>query len=341
MNSCFLSFIVPVYNAQTHLSACLDSLLNQDLPKDTYEIVCVNDGSRDESTAILREYLHANPNIILVQQGNSGVAAARNVGLCAASGDYIWFVDADDLIKPNILGNLRKILLNNPCDRLILGGYQFTDSMSDQELKLACQGTLPNNCPWYDSVVWRSLLRQEFVLGNDLFFRYPDITHGEDGLYMYEVSLMNPSTVEIPEALYFYRVHSGSAETTVSVKNLNKKLRSYIRVTQILRSYYEDGNQKNTLTANKLMSFLWLALHSAACLPGPQRKAALNQLREAGLFPFTRPTECNLSQSYMADPSTPLGKLYDQLFLNLHTPWGFRGMVLLQALLNLKRKLRS
>lgn len=91
----FLSIIVPVYNGEQYLKACLDSLLAQDISPKEYQILCINDGSTDASGSILAAYSAYNPNILVLQQPNSGVVAARNAGLKAASGDYIWFVDAD------------------------------------------------------------------------------------------------------------------------------------------------------------------------------------------------------------------------------------------------------
>ena len=253
----FLSFVVPVYNAAQYLPECLDSLLAQDISD--YEIICVNDGSRDASPEILGQYAAEHGNIRVINKENGGVVSARNAGLSSAQGDYIWFVDADDFLLPNILGFLKGKAAETACDRLIVGGYQFTDRLTDEEIALSRQMKLPINSQWYDSVVWRSLLRREFLLENGLNFRYPELTHGEDGLYMYEVGLCAPKSVEIKLALYCYREHSGSAETTVSLENYHKKIRSYIRISEILLGYYRDGRQDPT-TADKLMVFLWFTL---------------------------------------------------------------------------------
>ena len=186
----FLSFVVPVYNAAQYLPECLDSLLAQDISD--YEIICVNDGSRDASPEILGQYAAEHGNIRVINKENGGVVSARNAGLSAAQGDFIWFVDADDFLLPNILGFLKDKAAETACDRLIVGGYQFTDRLTDEEVALSRQRKLPINSQWYDSVVWRSLLRREFLLENGLNFRYPELTHGEDGLYMYEVGLCAP-----------------------------------------------------------------------------------------------------------------------------------------------------
>lgn len=93
-----ISVIIPVYNTGGYLSRCLDSVLNN-----TYrnlEVICINDGSTDESEAILRRYAEKDGRVIAVNQKNAGVSAARNTGLDMATGDYIAFVDSDDWVHP-------------------------------------------------------------------------------------------------------------------------------------------------------------------------------------------------------------------------------------------------
>lgn len=325
----FLSFIVPVYNAQAYIGECLSSLLDQDIPKSDYEIICINDGSKDASPAILQQWQEKNDNIVILHQKNSGVVSARNAGVQAARGDYIWFVDADDFIKPNILGMLRETAAQSGCDRLILGGYEFTDVLTEEEKTLSQKGQLPINCPWYDSVVWRGLLRRSFLEAHSLSFRYPDLTHGEDGLYMYEVSICSPSSVEISEALYFYRVHSGSAETVQSLANQKKKLRCYIRIASIMKGHYDSG-RRDAVTANKLMTFLHFALYMAAAFPGKEARAVLKQLKEEGLYPYDCPAECTLDTAYILSPDSLPGRLFDRVYLNMHRPWGYGIMRILR-----------
>ena len=335
----FLSFIVPVYNAEKYIGQCLDSLLRQDIPAEDYEILCVNDGSRDSSPAILQQWQETHPNIVILHQGNGGVVSARNFGLSMARGDYIWFVDADDFIKENCLAALKAKAEESDCDRLILGGYEFTDALTEQEQQLAAENRLRINCPWYDSVVWRGLLKREFLEAQNLRFHHPELTHGEDGLYMYEVAACHPKTVELEEVLYFYRVHSGSAETAQSLASQQKKLRSYIRIAAIMKGHYDSG-RKDSATANKLMTFLHFSLYITAALPRKEAGKALKALKKEGLYPFTRPAECTLDRSYMTSREDLLGKAFDRLYLNQHRPWAYRLMRAAQQARALLKKFR-
>jgi len=320
----FLSIIIPVYNAEKYIGSCLDSLLAQDISD--YEILCVNDGSRDGSAAILEEYARQHAGIQVIHKENGGVTSARNAGLEAAKGDFIWFVDADDLIKENTLGTLRSLAAGK--DRVIFGAYEFTDALSEEELALSRDNSLSTNTSFYDSVVWRSLLRRDFLIQNGLCFRYPELTHGEDGLFMYEVTLRDPDSVETEEVIYFYRLHSGSAEAVISPESHRRRLRSLIRVCEILRGYYQSGAKD---AANRFMSFLWMTLYDMTRAPSGVAADALNQMKAAKLFPFCRPENCTITESYIAG-SGLVGKVFDKLYLNLHRPWAYYAMRLLQNL---------
>lgn len=104
-NEVILSIIVPIYNVEKYLVKCIDSLLRQDIPQDSYEIILVNDGSTDNSIEIAQKYVGQNPGCVkLVSQKNQGLSAARNTGIVASKGKYVMFVDSDDFLSKNVLG---------------------------------------------------------------------------------------------------------------------------------------------------------------------------------------------------------------------------------------------
>ena len=99
-----VSVVIPVYNAKHYLAECLDSLLGQTL-RET-EIIAVDDGSTDESPAILENFAARDPRLKVIRQANAGVSAARNRGMAEARGKYLTFVDADDRLDLQALGYL-------------------------------------------------------------------------------------------------------------------------------------------------------------------------------------------------------------------------------------------
>lgn len=106
----FLSVIIPVYNTESYLQNCFNSLYNQDIDNEDYELIVVNDGSTDSSLQIIEENKERFAHFTLFNQKNSGQSVARNNALKAAQGQYIWFVDSDDFIEPYCLGTIRQIL---------------------------------------------------------------------------------------------------------------------------------------------------------------------------------------------------------------------------------------
>ena len=97
---CLISIIVPVYNVEKYLERCLDSILSQTFSD--FELILVNDGSTDHSLEICRSYAEKDERILLIDQENRGLSAARNAGIAVAKGEYLGFVDSDDYIAQNM-----------------------------------------------------------------------------------------------------------------------------------------------------------------------------------------------------------------------------------------------
>ena len=95
-----ISVIIPIYNTEKYLKDCINSVLKQTI--NDYEIILINDGSTDKSKEIAEQYCHDYDNISLINQSNKGQGAARNVGVVAAKGEYVYFLDSDDTIENNL-----------------------------------------------------------------------------------------------------------------------------------------------------------------------------------------------------------------------------------------------
>ncbi|WP_121974826.1 glycosyltransferase family 2 protein, partial [Acinetobacter stercoris] len=117
------SIIVPVYNVELYLRDCLDSIFCQDFY--SCEIICVNDGSTDNSRHILEEY---KDRITIVDQSNLGLSAARNTGLKHSKGDYVWFVDSDDMIAKDSFVKLEKIIADTRAEIIFFSAENFIDT---------------------------------------------------------------------------------------------------------------------------------------------------------------------------------------------------------------------
>lgn len=115
-----LSIIIPVYNVEPFVEKCIRSCEAQDVSKDDYEIVVVNDGSKDNSLAIIEELAREFSNITVISQPNGGLSSARNTGMKHAKGDYYFFLDSDDWIAKNSLGKIVNKLQSEQPDILCI-----------------------------------------------------------------------------------------------------------------------------------------------------------------------------------------------------------------------------
>ena len=121
-----ISIILPVYNTSIYLEECLNSIYNQSFKN--YELICIDDGSSDNSYEILKKYEKIITNCKVIYQDNQGVANARNVGLKNVKGDYIIFIDSDDYIEYNYLEKLYNESCNTGSDVVICNFYRYYDN---------------------------------------------------------------------------------------------------------------------------------------------------------------------------------------------------------------------
>lgn len=117
-----ISVIVPVYNTSKYIVRCLDSIVEQSIKN--IEIICVNDGSTDDSLAILQQYSAKHENVRIVSQENKGAMAARKNGLAYARGVYVGFVDSDDWIEPQMYEKLLECIIKYPSE-IVSSGYYY------------------------------------------------------------------------------------------------------------------------------------------------------------------------------------------------------------------------
>lgn len=218
------SVIIPVYNVESYLQACLDSVLNQTF--EDWEAICVNDGSTDNSTAIMEEYGHKDVRFKLVNQPNGGLSAARNTGLKAAAGEYVLFLDSDDWLESNALERVSESLTDE--DMLCFSGRRFFEKESRyHEADQLQPRSYATGMDYYNEnalsvrdfafvcVVLRAYKR-DFLLSHELWFK-EGIFH-EDNLFTPLACYYAGKVKVINDCLYDYRVRDNSITTTGNVK---------------------------------------------------------------------------------------------------------------------------
>lgn len=126
-----LSIIIPFYNSEKYIEACLISCLEQDF--DDYEIICVDDGSTDLSYHICEQYAQNNSRIRVIKKENGGVSSARNKGIVEAEGEWIWFVDSDDMVLQNCISYLySQVVIGGEYDLLMFDSKRVNDPIEEQ-----------------------------------------------------------------------------------------------------------------------------------------------------------------------------------------------------------------
>ena len=216
-----LSFILPCFNVSSYIGACLDSLLSQDIPHEEYEIVCVNDCSTDNTRDIILHYQKKYPNIRLVDHAvNSKSGPSRNTGMENARGRYVWFVDADDMIKPMVMSFLLDICENDQLDELFFNFDAINDaceviheSQKFENSKVVLSG-LEFVHRFFSgrlsdiSIIWHQIYRREFLVDNH--FRFPETNMGEDAPFAWRTVLNAKRVKSVSDVCYRYRSNEQS-----------------------------------------------------------------------------------------------------------------------------------
>lgn len=216
-----ISIVVPVYNTQAYLPRCLDSILNQSLAD--FEVLMVEDGSRDESPAICDDYARRDGRFRAFHIENAGVSNARNVALDHARGEYIAFVDSDDWIEPDMLKRLSALVDGSGMDAAMCDAFNVD---GERKSKAGLCDLLPaeNRGGEIDRVflgrsgtLWNKLIGKKCI-GETRFRR--ELGYGEDICFLRDITPEISCLRITPEPLYNYR---RMREGNVVASRLNKK----------------------------------------------------------------------------------------------------------------------
>lgn len=245
-NSSKISVIIPCYKVETFLPQCLDSVINQTL-KDI-EIICVNDGSPDNSLEILKQYALHDNRIKIINQKNHGLSYSRNAALKIAKGEYVLFVDSDDWIRKDACELLYKKSKKYNLDMLNFVGTNY-DDITKEYSQLECQKILyvSNDKDFFNRQKLETFLYNIPVSACRFFYRrkfldlhnirFPDGINFEDNYFVRHALLFAQNFGVEQEILYFRRVHSGAI-----TQNIANFFGDYIRVLLLIENLYETNN---------------------------------------------------------------------------------------------------
>lgn len=255
-----ISIIIPVYNVESYLSKCIDSIVSQ-----TYrdlEIILIDDGSTDGSGSICSRYAAADERIVVIRQDNGGVTKARKMGVCSATGEYIGFVDADDWIESRMYERMISVMKEKDVDVVCTGYYREVENnfaivyermpegyYDMQDEALYKKGLVIDEESGEQNInvyLWCKLFKKEMLA--DIMERLEDkICYGEDSAAIYAILPKSKSIYVLHEAYYHYGTNP---ESIVNSRN-EHMLESINLVYLFLDSEYKNHKFENHLVRQR------------------------------------------------------------------------------------------
>lgn len=260
-----LSIIIPIYNVEKYVRVTLESIYNQKFDEHEFEVICVNDGTPDNSMQIVNEFAANHINLIVINQENQGLSCARNAGLRIAKGDYIWFVDSDDEVSTDSFTTLFDNIKKYKAD---IYGFDMTrifetDGHRELERIKTSKRYLYKqlHCGRYyfkqiqTAPVQRFVFRRSFLEQNRLMF-CPGIIH-EDVEFIGRCLILDSQMVLVDKAIYCYLVRtSGNIMSTLGMKSLVSRFKIIDSFMTLKRECKLTMQQRIIMDSNILVVIL-------------------------------------------------------------------------------------
>ncbi|KEY18519.1 glycosyltransferase [Kaistella antarctica] len=249
IKSPLVSIVVPCYNVEKYIEACINSVLVQDY--ENWECILINDGSKDNTLEIIKSFESKEIRISVFTQENLGLSATRNKGIDNANGEFLFFLDSDDILSNDAISNLVSCFENNDIITGITTASAFSNGtiVKESQLLYPKEGTVtfPNNHfevlirtmeTGLTPVAQNRLYRKDFIDKNDLRFK-SGIVH-EDELWFFETMLLAENVKFINSETYFYRIDNQDSIT----KNVgDRNLESYIQIMEEIIEKYSQHDR--------------------------------------------------------------------------------------------------
>ena len=269
MKKPIISVIVPVYNVEKYLAKCLDTILAQTFSN--IEIICVNDGSTDNSRKILAQYAQKDSRVKIVDKKNGGLSSARNAGMKVATGEFYSFIDSDDWIEETMLEKLYNSMVSLNTDISICAVHQYdeTNQKIDDSNPYYTLGyfdeTFDNKAFSYVEtkpflldvcvMAWNKLYRKSFI--DECQAEFPDGLIFEDGPFFFSIFFKTKRVSIVRDYLYYYRINRNGS----IIQKAGKKFLNVIDVVELMYNKIKEipdfEDVKYTFFRKKVEDFIY------------------------------------------------------------------------------------
>lgn len=328
-----LSILIAAYNGDKYLDKCIKSCINQDMNSDDYEVIIVNDGSTDRTREIAESWAFRHHNIVVINRVNGGLTEARNTGLRAAKGEYVWFMDGDDYLCEHSIGRLMEVIYRDSLDILCFNynivypegkESQYSPSFNQYNkvytgADFFCRIKTP---PFF---VFRTIYRQNFLRSNNLMF-YSGLWYDDIEFMPRAFSLASRvEYVNLHPYNYFQRVGSISKS-----RHSERNTGEYLKIADSLYYFAENHLEKDSHIYFRLMSIVYHSLFTSLAFY-KKKVISLSDYKEKPYFP--------LSTKFVSKKDYSRIKLAN-FSLRLYIYWHQNRSRLIQVFLDIQRKFR-
>ena len=296
MNEILLTYIIPVYNTERYVLRCLQSIVNQQLWPDDYEVLVVDDGSTDGSRAVVEAFAAKHRQVKLLTQQNAGVSAARNLAMDNARGRYLMFVDSDDRLGDDVIHRLVQRAIDDDLDVLSFN-YECEDAQGNvlphsREDNYATTPVVTG----YDFLqvhsmtpyVWRFLLRREYLQQGGWRFD-PSLIVCEDGALIARFLLNAPRMAHEDTIAYCYVNRSDSAMHNPDKEHLRRRVFSQVdaaaSINATARQFEAKAGHPAPASVDGVRN-VYLYFSMTKALTCGMVDEVLDRISKAGLYPF-------------------------------------------------------
>ncbi len=274
-----LSIIVPVYNVEKYIRQCIQSIFQQGLDDNSFEVVIVNDGTTDRSLEMVQDIIIQHNNIIIINQENHGLSVARNNGFAKAKGKYIMFVDSDDMLVSNSLCPLLEKAIEVNADLVV---SDFIKIKNEETFK---EPTLDPKFITFEEkngeelflelytrqcYVWRTIYRKEFLIEEHISF-VPNIYY-EDVPFTHECYIKAKKCLKASWPLYIYRLRSGSITFSFSAQKAESFITATSKTWDLLSKNKLSSKSTYKLEEDVFILFQTIIYHTLHSIKDPKQR---------------------------------------------------------------------